>query len=103
MVDYNASFQRHKFAKLYGDVASFISKFYNVDELVSNPNIKQLDYKSLYAIFVFDVSKQSERLKTQVTDLQVKASFSAYVPANTQAYAVVFFRHCYHFSQMVAK
>jgi len=64
MVDYNTSFQRHKFAKLYGDAASFRSKFYNMDELVSNPNIKPLDYKSLYPIFVFDVSKQSERLKT---------------------------------------
>jgi len=66
--------------KLYGDVASFRSKFYNMDELVSNPNIKPLDYKYLYPIFVFDVSKQSEK---------VKASFSANVPANTQAYAVV--------------
>ena len=61
-------------------MASFRSKFYNMDELVSNPNIKPLDYKYLYPIFVFDVSKQSEK---------VKASFSANVPANTQAYAVV--------------
>ena len=89
MVDYNASFPRHNFARLYGDAASFRSKFYNMDELVSNPNIKPLDYKSLYPIFVFDVSKQSERLKTQVTDIQVRATFSANVPGNTQAYAVV--------------
>ena len=60
MVDYNASFQKHKFAKLYGNAASFRSKFYNMDELVSNPNIKPLDYKSLYPIFVFDVSKQTK-------------------------------------------
>ena len=89
MVDYNASFQRHKFAKLYGSAALFKSKFYKMDKLVSNPNIKPLDYKSLYPIFVFDVSKQSKRLKTQVTDIQVKASFSANVPANTQANVVV--------------
>jgi len=44
MVDYNASFPRHKFVKLYSDVASFRSKFYNMDELVFNPNIKPLDY-----------------------------------------------------------
>ena len=89
MVDYNALFQGHKFVKLYGDAATFRSKFYNMDELVSNPNIKPLDNKSLYPIFVFDISKQIERLKTQVTDIQVKASFSANIPANTQAYAVV--------------
>ena len=67
----------------------FRSKFYNMDELVSDPNNKPLDYKSLYPIFVYDVRNQSERLKTQVADIQVKASFSANVPANTQAYAVV--------------
>ena len=60
-----------------------------MDELFSHPNIKPLDYKSLYPIFVFDVSKQSERLKTEVTDIQVKASFGANIPTNTQAYAVV--------------
>lgn len=43
----------------------------------------------MYMIFVFDVSKQRERLKTQVTDIQVKAVFSVNVPANTQVYAVV--------------
>ena len=89
MVDYNVSFPKHHFARLYGDAASFRSKFYHMDELVSNPNMKPLSYKSLYPIFVFDVSKQSERLKTQVTDIQVKASFGANVPANTQAYAMV--------------
>jgi len=59
-----------------------------MDELVSNPNNKLLDYKSLYPILVFDVSKQSERRKTQVTDIQVRAAVSANVPANGQAYAV---------------
>jgi len=42
-----------------------------------------------YPIFVYDISKRSERLKTQVADIQVKASFGANVSANTQAYAVV--------------
>ena len=87
--DYNASFPKHHFTRLHGDAASFRCKFYHIDELTSNPNIKPPHYKTLYPIFVFDVSKQSERLKTQVTDIQVKASFSANVPANTQAYAVV--------------
>jgi len=59
MVDYNASFQRHKFAKLYGDVASFRSKFYNMNELVSNPKIKQLDYK----ISVPDIRLQRKKAK----------------------------------------
>ena len=38
---------------------------------------------------VFDVSKQSERLKTSVVDIQIKANFNAAVPAETQACAVI--------------
>jgi len=40
-------------------------------------------------MFVFDVTKQSEKLKNSVTDIQIKAQFSANVPANTEAFAVV--------------
>jgi len=89
MVDYNVFFPKYQFARLYGDAASFRSKFYHMDELVSNPNITVPEFCALYPVFVFDVSKQSERLNTQVTDIQIKASFAANVPANTQAYAVV--------------
>jgi len=88
-IDYNASLPKHHFARLYGDAASFRSKFYHIGKLAFNPNIKPLNCKSLYPMFVFYVSKQSERLKTQVTGTQVKASFNVNVPANTQAYAVV--------------
>ena len=40
-------------------------------------------------MFVFDISKQSEKLKNSVTDIQIKAQFSANVGANTEAFAVV--------------
>jgi len=40
-------------------------------------------------MFVFDVSKQSEKLRNSVTDIQIKAQFSANVVANTDAFAVV--------------
>jgi len=40
-------------------------------------------------MFVFDVSKQSEKLKNSVTDIQIQAQLSANVAANTEAFAVV--------------
>jgi len=40
-------------------------------------------------MFVFDVTKQSEKLKNSVTDIQIKAEFSANVTAHTEAFAVV--------------
>jgi len=57
--------------------------------LISSPNITPGDYKELFPIFVFDVTKQSEKLKNSMTDIQIKAQFSANVAANTEAFAVV--------------
>ena len=87
--DYNISFLAQKFSRVYGDAADFRSKFFNMDELVSNPNITPSDYKTFFPLFLLDVSKQSEKLKYSTTDIQIKMHFSANVPANTQAYAVI--------------
>ena len=59
-----------------------------MDELISNPNITPSNYKVLYPLFLFDVSKQSEKPKYSTTDIRIKMHFSANVPLNTQAYAV---------------
>ena len=88
-VDYQIDFTKQQFSRVYGDASSFRSKFYHMDELVSNPNITPADYKTLFPLFVFDVSKQSERLKTSVTDIQIKTQFSANVPVGTEVFAVV--------------
>ena len=87
--DYNIVFVGQKFSRVYGDVAEFRAKFFNMDELVSSPNITPADYRTLYPLFLFDVSKQSEKLKYSTTDIQIKMHFSAGIPANTEAYAVI--------------
>ena len=78
--DYNISFLAQKFSRVYGDAAEFRSKFFNMDELVSNPNITPLDYKTLYPLFLFDVSKQSEKLKYSTTDIQIKMILARMYP-----------------------
>ena len=87
--DYDINFRIQQFSRVYGDVAEFRSKFYNMDELISNPNINPSDYKGLYSLFLFDVSKQSEKLKYSTTDIQVKIFFRDDVPVNTQVYGVI--------------
>ena len=57
-------------------------------ELISNPNFTPAEYKTLYPLFLFDVSKLSERLKYSTTDTQIKMHFNDNVPADTLAYAV---------------
>ena len=60
-----------------------------MNELISNPNFTPAEYKTLYPLFLFDVSKQSEKLKSSSTDIQIKMEFNENVPAGTEAYAVV--------------
>ena len=75
-----------------------------MDELVSNHNINPVDYKNLYPIFVFDVTKQSEKLKTAVSDIHVKMRFNTNPaldndnnPVNVMAYAVIISDRLFHF------
>ena len=90
--DYDIKFDSQKYSRPYGDVADFRSKFFNMDELVSNPNITPFDYRVLYPLLLFDVSKQSEKLKYSTTDIQIKGTIdgiNGVIPANTQVYAVI--------------
>ena len=95
--DYDNDFTKNQYSRIYGDVASFRKKFYNMDELISNCGINPPDYKNLFPLYVFDVTKQSEKLKTSVSDIHIKASFNRDVNANTIAYAVIISDRLFHF------
>ena len=88
-LDYDLDFPSQKIGRAYGDVAEFRSKFFNINELISNPCISAFEYKNLYPLFLFDVSKQSERLKYSTTDIQVKVIFEGNPGAGTEGYAVI--------------
>ena len=97
-IDYENEFTINKFSRIYADAALFRKKFYNMDELVSNHNINPVDYVNLYPLFLFDVTKQSEKLKTSVSDIHIKASFNNNNPPNnTIAYAVIISDRLFHF------
>ena len=88
-VDYNIDFAKNIFSRVYGDAVEFRSKFFNMDELISNPNFTPLEYRLMYPLFLFDVSKQSEKLKYSTTDIQIKMDFRDNPPADTQVYGVI--------------
>ena len=97
-IDYENDFLINKFSRIYGDASTFRKKFYNMDELISNSSIRPDNYKTLFPLFVFDVTKQSEKLKTSVSDIHIKASFNNNnPPANTMAYAVIISDRLFHF------
>ena len=74
---------------MYGDAALFGVKFFGMNELITQSNITPSDYKTLYHLFTVDVSKQREKLKSSVVDIQIKANFSEKLPVNTRAFALV--------------
>ena len=101
--DYDNDFTKNQYSRIYGDASSFRKKFFNMDELVSNCGIDPIEFKNLYPLYVFDVTKQSEKLKTSVSDIHVKAFFNDdpaggnNPPANTIAYAVIISDRLFHF------
>lgn len=88
-VDYNLSFPNQQFSRAYREASTFSEKFYGMNDLITQSNITPSDYKDLFPLMVFDLSKQSERLKSSVVDVQIKALFNTAVPAQTEAFAVV--------------
>ena len=85
----NASFTKYQFAQFYKYMTEFTRDYYGIDPLISESAIHPLASKELTPLFVFNVSKQSERLKHGVVDITVEMQFSENVEANTKAYDVV--------------
>ena len=87
--DYNLDFNNNKYSRAYKDAAKFDNRLYGISEIIAQPNLFALNYRYICPLFVFDVSKQPERLKSSVLDVQIKATFNSNVPGDTQAFAVI--------------
>ena len=59
-----------------------------MDELITQANIIPRDYKTLYPLSTFDVSKQKEKLKSSFVGIQIKARLTEIVSVNTRAFAL---------------
>ena len=87
--DFEIDFAKNHYDHLYREFSSFIEKFYGIDDSVVSTSVNPLTYKSLFPIILFDVSKQSERLKSGVTDITLHCRFKANVDASTIAHVVL--------------
>ena len=88
-IDNNLSFLNQKFSRAYRDAVLFGVQFFGIDELITHSYITPSDYKTLYPLFMFDVSKQKEKLKCSVVDMQIKSYLTENIPVNTCASAMV--------------
>ena len=60
-----------------------------MDKIISDCSIDGDDFNNLFALFVFDVLRQMDKLKPSVVDVSVRMDFAVAVPANTNAYVLV--------------
>ena len=89
-LDANASFTKHQFTPFYKAMTEFTRDYYGLDSLIGCSGMHPLEYKELTPLFVFNVSRQSERLNHGVVDITVEMQFAVNgVAANTKAYALV--------------
>ena len=83
------SISNQTLSRVHGDVAMLGLKFFGMDELITQYNITPSDNSTLYLLCTFDVSREKEKLKFSVVDIQIKANSTENVPANTRAIALV--------------
>ena len=86
---FEIDFDKNHYDRIYTQFAEFIEKFHGIDAMVASTSVDPLSYKSLYPIIMFDVSKQSERLKSGVTDITLQCRFKENVAANTVAHVIM--------------
>ena len=87
--DFETNFANNHFDVLYSNFVGFKKKFYGIDPIISSTFVGPMEYKDLYPIICFDVSKQSERLGSAVTDITLHCRFKSAPGTTTVAHAVI--------------
>ena len=81
------NFSSHQYSKAYNNAVKFRELFDGTPELFSHFGINPIDFKTLYPLFVFDVSNQIPKTISSVVEVVINAHFRV-PPANTTAYAL---------------
>lgn len=87
--DMNADFNNNKFAVFYQTMLNFMRQYNGIERTVSSTGIDAEEYKHLFPLYFFDVTRQSERLNQSVVDISVNITFEGNTGANTYAYALL--------------
>ena len=74
--DYIINWGIDDYSRIYNEVADFKKSQMNISRYVANSNINPVTYKLLYPLFVFNLSKQDERLRSGIVDVILNVQFS---------------------------
>jgi len=97
MNDVVSNFTTNDYVELYDMFDGFKEQYYDINSFVGGSQVNYPAFKSLFPIIVFDVSHQSETLKTGSIDISLDFNFSNIAPANTKAYALILSDRLYKF------
>lgn len=84
-----SDFELNHYTEHYKGTVDFKENYYNFNSLIGGSQINLSSFKTLFPIYVFDVRRQSEELKSGVVDMHLEFNFNAGVPAQTYAYAII--------------
>jgi len=84
--DFVTDFQTNDHSILFDMFDNFQREYYGIN---IGTQVNFTSFKNLFPIIVFDVRRQSERLKSGVIDMMIRFRFAQGVPANTIAYATI--------------
>ena len=87
--DFETNFAKNNYDRLYNEFIGFRKKFYGIDSIITTSVVGPLQFKDKYPIYCFDVSRQSERLKSGVTDITLECRFDGNPTDGTIAHAVI--------------
>ena len=82
------NFPANQYSKAYNNAAKFRELFDGTPELFSHIGINPLDFKTLYPLFVFDVSNQIPKTISAVVEVVFNVKLRDNPPANTTAYCL---------------
>ena len=83
------SFQINDYSDFYEKFDNYKKKKFGFNSLIGGTQVSFPAFKTLFPLFVFDVTRQSDKLISGVIDLQLKFIFNDNVPADTYAYCVI--------------
>ena len=82
------NFTTNQYSKAYNNAAKFRGLFDGTPELFSHFGINPIDFKTLYPLYVFDVSHQIPKTVSSVVEVVFNVKFRAAPLANTTAYCL---------------
>jgi hypothetical protein len=86
----NLDFANGNYITAYNQFLNFYPSYYNLDYKSTSANLTYSNFKD-NSLYVFDVTKQNESVKSSTIDLQIEMESTRVFPQNTKAYCLILF------------